>query len=91
MSWVGPGNEGWARLANTSACNFAYMNFDLLHLEMLLLEADWLILPGGKLKKGPAWVSVEGQKITGVFKNRELPTTDYTIHRAHLIAPGLLT
>ena len=57
---------------------------------MLLLEADWLVLPGGKLEKGPVWVSVEGQKITGVFKDRAPPTTDYTIHHAHLVAPGFV-
>ena len=57
---------------------------------MLLLEADWLVLPGGKLEKGPVWVSVEGQEITAVFKDRAPPTTDYTIHHAHLIAPGFV-
>ena len=75
---------------HTSARDAAYVNFDLLHLQMLLLEADWLVLPGGKLEKGPVWVSVEGQKITGVFKDRAPPTTDYTIHHAHLVAPGFV-
>ena len=81
---------GSDRGKHTSARDAAYVNFDLLHLQMLLLEADWLVLPGGKLEKGPVWVSVEGQKITGVFKDRAPPTTDYTIHHAHLIAPGFV-
>ena len=56
----------------TYKCTCAYLNFDLFELDghsiMLILEADWLVLPGGKLEKGPAWVSVEGEKIAGVFK-----------------------
>ena len=57
---------------------------------MLILEADWLVLPGGKLQKGPIWVSVEGQKIAGVFQKRPPPTTDHTLLHAHLVTPGFV-
>ena len=57
---------------------------------MLILEADWLVLPGGKLEKGPVYVAIEGDKITGVHSQSSRPTTEHPVVHAHLVTPGFV-
>ncbi len=61
---------------------------------MLVLESDWLVLPGGKLEKGPVYVVVKGDRIAGVHKERasispEGSEQSYFMH-AHLVTPGFV-
>jgi len=55
---------------------------------MKIVAGDWVVFPGGKLERGPVYVSVEGEKITGV--SREAPSTNSTPLHAHVIAPGFV-
>ncbi len=55
------------------------------------MEADWLVLAGGKLEKGPVYVAVEGETIAGVYKDKDsiTPGGSDLLH-AHLVTPGFV-
>ena len=57
--------------------------------KMKIVAGDWVVFPGGKLERGPIYVSVEGEKITAV--SREAPsTTNCTPLHAHVVVPGFV-
>ena len=57
--------------------------------KMKIVAGDWVVFPGGKLERGPVYVSVEGEKITAV--SREAPsTTNCTPLHAHVVVPGFV-
>jgi N-acetylglucosamine-6-phosphate deacetylase len=60
-------------------------------METILIEAEQAVLPGGVLEPGPVYVTVEGGKISGVFRGHSSsPVTDYPTLRTHLLCPGFV-
>ena len=55
---------------------------------MQVIEGDWVVFPGGKLEKGPVYVSVSGEKIADV--SREAPSSDSSPLHAHVVTPGFI-
>lgn len=56
--------------------------------DMVVLKAECIVLPGGKLRTGPLYVVVEGQKIASIQEQASgLP--DEVIN-THLLTPGFI-
>lgn len=55
---------------------------------MLVVECEWLALPGGELEQGPLFVTVEGETITGICRQR--PVQEKPWLRTHLLTPGFI-
>ena len=56
----------------------------------MMISADWLVLPGGKLEKGPVYVAIEGERIAAVNRQSSPPTTDPCTVHAHLLTAGFV-
>lgn len=60
-------------------------------METLLIAADRAVLPGGVLEEDPVYVTVDGGKISGVFRGRSsAPVTDYPTMHTPLLCPGFV-
>ena len=60
-------------------------------MDILVIEAEQVVLPGGVLEKGPVYVTVEGSRIAGVFRGRSAsPVTDCPTLHTHLLCPGFV-
>ena len=56
---------------------------------MLVIQCDWLALPGGQLQEGPFRVCVEGEAITAVQRDTS-PGQESDHHHTHLLTPGFI-
>ena len=58
--------------------------------EMLVIECEWLALSRGDLEEGPFFVTVEGDSITAV--QRERPEAEKSLQwlQTHLLTPGFI-
>ena len=60
-------------------------------METVVIEAEKAVFPGGVLEPGPVYVTVEGGRITGVFRGRSSsPVTDHPTLRTPLLCPGFV-
>lgn len=57
---------------------------------MHVIECAWIALPGGgELEKGPFYVTVEDETITGVDRQQPL-LLPHSMSQCHLLTPGFI-